>query len=184
MDRYLYMVNPRIPLKICNETVRRSKNLELTKDEVKHALKHGPVYRKFDAKTMDRVTLQNIDSLHVKTKGEVENTVVENITVEEAVTPIVDLPVEETVTITKEEVIKPDVIIYEETEATTEEVVEKELEAQVEEDTETVSEETTAEEVEEKVEEVEQVSVEQSVEARPEQRQFTNNYYKKKKRNR
>ena len=94
MDKYLYMVNPRIPLRLCGEVIRRSKNIELDKEEVKYALKHGPVYRKFDAQTMERVTLQNLDEVHVEKKGmKVE------VKVEDVVLPVQDLS-------TQEEVVK------------------------------------------------------------------------------
>ena len=83
MSKYLYMVNPRIPLKLNGEVIRRSKNLELDIDEVKYALKHGPVHRKFNAQTMERVTLQNIEQLHVEKMNETPTIVTDDIFQEE-----------------------------------------------------------------------------------------------------
>lgn len=188
MEKYTYMVNPRIPLKICNMEIRRSKNLELTKDEVKFALKHGPVYRKFDARTLERVTLQNIDSLHVEVKGVVKTSVVENITVEDAVTPLQtteEISTPEVVDLTKGEEITPDTLLPEDK---TEETVET-----TETEEKTVDEEVNNDEVkDDTVEDVETVETttteevkEEKVEVKQQERQFTNNgYYRKKKRNR
>lgn len=185
MEKYTYMVNPRIPLKICNMEIRRSKNLELTKDEVKFALKHGPVYRKFDARTLERVTLQNIDSLHVEVKGVVKTSVVENINVEDAIAPLQtteEISAPEVVDLTKGEEITPDILLPEDkTEETVEttETEEKTVDEEVNNDE--VKDDTTEDvETVETTEEVEEEKVEVKQE-----RQFTNNnYYRKKKRNR
>ena len=194
MNKYLYMVNPRIPLKLCGETIRRSKNLELNKEEVKFALKHGPVYRKFDARTMERVTLQNIDKLHVKTKGEIVETI------EEVIAPLTGglTTEDETVDISKGETLIPDTI-KPETEDENEEVVDNmEINSpeQLDEEIEVVvvnNEETEVETVEVIVnnEETEVETVEVVQEQQPEKSQSfhqqsrnNNGYYRKKKRNR
>ena len=195
MDKYLYMVNPRIPLHLCGEVIRRAKNLELDKEEVKYALKHGPVYRKFDAQTMERVTLLNLDEMHVEKKG----MVVKEVKVEDAVTPIQEYPV-------KDEVVKvsegetPVVDTIKEKTSAIEQVAE-ELFSEMKDDTteeqqsvsdhiESISEEVKDEVEEESVEteveaveEVEASTVEQVTEEDQKQPQ-NNNYYRKKKRNR
>jgi hypothetical protein len=165
------MVNPRIPLTICGETIRRSKNLKLTKDEVKHALKHGPVYRKFSAKTIERVTLQNIDSLHVKVKGRPDKPV--KVKIEDAVTPIVNLPVKDEVKIIKGETPTPDTI------KPVEEVVETKVEA-----VDNASEEVKSESVVET--KVEAVATTEEVKTNNIERnnKFQNIHYDKKKKNR
>ena len=172
MDKYLYMVNPRIPLHLCGEVIRKAKNLELDKEEVKYALKHGPVYRKFDAQTMERVTLLNLDEMHVEKKG----MVVEEVKVEDVVTPIQEYPV-------KDEVVKvsegetPVVDTVKEKTSANEQVTEEVPVEEVKEE-EQVTEEVAVEEVKEE----EQVTEETSTE---EQKQpQNNNYYRKKKRNR
>ena len=195
MDKYLYMVNPRIPLHLCGEVIRRAKNLELDKEEVKYALKHGPVYRKFDAQTMERVTLLNLDEMHVEKKG----MVVEEVKVEDAVTPIQEYPV-------KDEVVKvsegetPVVDTIKEETSTVEQVAEElfgemreatpEEQQSVSDHIESISEEVKVEVEEESVEtevegveEVETSTVEQVTEEDQKQPQ-NNNYYRKKKRNR
>ena len=157
MSKYLYMVNPKIQLKLCGEVIRRPKNLELDKEEVKFALRHGPVYRKFDAQTMERVTLLNLDEMHVEKKG----MVVEEVKVEDVVTPIQEYPV-------KDEVVK-----VSEGETPVVDTVKEKTSAN-----EQVTEEVPVEEVKEE----EQVTEETSTE---EQKQpQNNNYYRKKKRNR
>ena len=150
MSKYLYMVNPKIQLKLCGEVIRRPKNLELDKEEVKFALRHGPVYRKFDAQTMERVTLQNLDEMHVEKKG----MVVEEVKVEDNVTPIQEYPVKEEEQVTEEVPV--------------EEVKEEEV----------VTEETSTEEVKEEEQVTEEVPVEEQKQPQ------NNNYYRKKKRNR
>ena len=195
MDKYLYMVNPRIPLHLCGEVIRRAKNLELDKEEVKYALKHGPVYRKFDAQTMERVTLLNLDEMHVEKKG----MVVEEVKVEDAVTPIQEYPV-------KDEVVKvsegetPVVDTIKEKTSAIEQVAEElfgEMRDATPEEQQSVSDyidsisEEVKDEVEEEsvetevegVEEVETSTVEQVTEEDQKQPQ-NNNYYRKKKRNR
>lgn len=195
MDKYLYMVNPRIPLHLCGEVIRRAKNLELDKEEVKYALKHGPVYRKFDAQTMERVTLLNLDEMHVEKKG----MVVEEVKVEDAVTPIQEYPVkDEVVKVSEEET--PVVDTIKEKTSAVEQVAEElfgemrdatpEEQQSVSDHIESISEEVKVEVEEESVEtevegveEVETSTVEQVTEEDQKQPQ-NNNYYRKKKRNR
>ena len=168
MNKYLYMVNPRIPLRLCGEVIRRSKNVELDKEEVKFALKHGPVYRKFDAQTMERVTLQNLDEVHVEKKG----TKVE-VKVEDAVAPLQELPAqEEVVNVSEGETPVVDTIEHDKT--ATEKLVEEVAEDTV---NETVSEEVVSEEATEE-------TVEEAVNTEEQRQPNTNNYYRKKKRNR
>ena len=169
MNKYLYMVNPRIPLRLCGEVIRRSKNIELDKEEVKFALKHGPVYRKFDAQTMERVTLQNLDEVHVEKKGmKVE------VKVEDAVAPLQELPAqEEVVNVSEGETPVVDTI-KEHDKTTTEKLTEEVAEDAV---NETVSEEVVSEEATEK-------TVEEAVNTEEQRQPNTNNYYRKKKRNR
>ena len=179
MNKYIYMVNPRIPLKLCGETIRRSKNLELNKEEVKFALKHGPVYRKFDARTMERVTLQNIDKLHVKTKGEV---VVE--TIEEVIAPLTGglTTEDETVDISKGETLIPDIIKPETEDEEVVDNMEINSSEQLDEETEVVivnNEETEVETVE-----VIQEQQPEKPQSLHQQSRNNNGYYRKKKRNR
>ena len=184
MDKYLYMVNPRIPLRLCGEVIRKAKNLELDKEEVKYALKHGPVYRKFDAQTMERVTLQNLDEMHVEKKGMVvEEVKDEDVKVFEGETPVVDTIKEKTSAI--EQVAEE--LFGEMRDATPEE------QQSVSDHIESISEEVPVEEVKEEetsteeVKEEEVVTEETSTEEVPveEQKQpQNNNYYRKKKRNR
>lgn len=197
MDKYLYMVNPRIPLHLCGEVIRRAKNLELDKEEVKYALKHGPVYRKFDAQTMERVTLLNLDEMHVEKKG----MVVEEVKVEDAVTPIQEYPVkDEVVKVSEGETPQVDTIKDEPKPTAMEQLAEEvfgemrdatpEEQQSVSDHIESISEEVKVEVEEESVEteveaveEVEASTVEQVTEEDQKQPQ-NNNYYRKKKRNR
>lgn len=186
MNKYLYMVNPRIPLRLCGEVIRRSKNIELDKEEVKFALKHGPVYRKFDAQNMERVTLQNLDDVHVEKKGmKVE------VKVEDAVAPLQELPAqEEVVNVSEGETPVVDTIEHDKT--ATEKLAEEVAEDKV---NETVSEEVVSEEVAEDIveetvsdevvsEEATEETVEEAVNTEEQRQPNTNNYYRKKKRNR
>ena len=198
MSKYLYMVNPKIQLKLCGEVIRRPKNLELDKEEVKFALRHGPVYRKFDAQTMERVTLQNLDEMHVEKKGMVvEKVKDEDVKVSEGETPVVDTIKEKTSAI--EQVAEE--LFGEMRDATPEEQqsvsdyiesISEEVPVEEVKDEEAVTEETSTEEVKEEqvteevpveeVKEEEVVTEETSIE---EQKQpQNNNYYRKKKRNR
>ena len=189
MSKYLYMVNPKIQLKLCGEVIRRPKNLELDKEEVKFALKHGPVYRKFDAQTMERVTLQNLDEMHVEKKGMVvEEVKDEDVKVSEGETPVVDTIKEKTSAI--EQVAEE--LFGEMRDATPEEQqsvsdyiesISEEVPVEEVKEEEVVTEETSTEEVPvEEVKEEEVVTEEVPVE---EQKQpQNNNYYRKKKRNR
>ena len=188
MEKYSYMVNPRIPLKLRNMEIRRSKNLDLTKDEVKFALKHGPVYRKFDARTLERVTLQNIDNLHVAVKGDkvvapvIQNKVVEEVKpqpVEEKV-PEVETMVEDTKVV--EEVVSEPVVEAEEVVTETVETAVEEITEEVVSDSVVETEEVVTETVETAVEDT--VVVEEKADEKPQFTPNNNNYYRKKKRNR
>ena len=181
MSKYLYMVNPKIQLKLCGEVIRRPKNLELDKEEVKFALRHGPVYRKFDAQTMERVTLQNLDEMKKKKKGMVVEKVKDEVVkVSEGETPVVDTIKEKTSAI--EQVAEE--LFGEMRDATPEEQqsVSDHIESISEEVKVEVEEESVETEVE-GVEEVETSTVEQVTEEDQKQPQ-NNNYYRKKKRNR
>ena len=203
MSKYLYMVNPRIALKLNGETIRRSKNVELEKEEVKFALKHGPVYRKFNAQVMERVTLQNIDELHVaskddkkvnKTVDEVKPAEEKTDNLEDAVTPITGFETKEE-DITDEKEITVDEI---ESDSTDNNELVVDTETSEETETVTVSDEVVTDEVvtEENVEvsETTETVTEENVEVTetpevPVQQNFqnqqgTNNYYRKKRKNR
>ena len=195
MNKYLYMVNPRIPLRLCGEVIRRSKNIELDKEEVKFALKHGPVYRKFDAQTMERVTLQNLDEVHVEKKGmKVE------VKVEDAVAPLQELPAqEEVVNVSEGETPVVDTIKEHDKTATeklaeelfgemrdatpeeqesTQQIIDK-LSEEVEDEEVVVESDDTAE-----IENTEETSEDVEEKVQDQKQPQTNNYYRKKKRNR
>ena len=169
MSKYLYMVNPKIQLKLCGEVIRRPKNLELDKEEVKFALRHGPVYRKFDAQTMERVTLQNLDEMKKKKKGMVVEKVKDEVVkVSEGETPVVDTIKEKTSAI--EQVAEE--LFGEMRDATPEE------QQSVSDYIESISEEVPVEEVKEEEVVTEETSIEEQKQPQ------NNNYYRKKKRNR
>ena len=179
MSKYLYMVNPKIQLKLCGEVIRRPKNLELDKEEVKFALKHGPVYRKFDAQTMERVTLQNLDEMHVEKKGMVvEEVKDEDVKVSEGETSAIEQVAEELFGEMRDATPEEQQSVSDYIESISEEVPVEEVKEE-----EVVTEETSTEEVPvEEVKEEEVVTEEVPVE---EQKQpQNNNYYRKKKRNR
>ena len=194
MDKYLYMVNPRIPLRLCGEVIRRSKNVELDKEEVKYALKHGPVYRKFDAQTMERVTLQNLDEVHVEKKGmKVE------VKVEDVALPVQDLSTqEEVVKVSEGETPVVDTIEHDKTateklaeelfgemrdatpeeQESTQQIIDK-LSEEVEDEEVVVVSDDTAE-----IENTEETSEDVEEKVQDQKQPQTNNYYRKKKRNR
>ena len=185
MSKYLYMVNPRIPLKLCGEFIRRSKYVELDKEEVKYALKHGPVYRKFDAQTTERVTLQNLDELHVEKKGMQPETVVAEVKVEDVVTPVQDLPVkDEVVNVSEGETPEVDTIKDEPKLTAMEQVAEEQQ--PVSDHIESISEEVKVDaDSEAVVEETEETTEDTTETTEEEEKQpKNNNYYRKKKRNR
>lgn len=192
MSKYSYMVNPRIPLKLNGEVIRRSKYVDLDKEEVKHALKHGPVYRKFDAQTTERVTLQNLDELHVEKKG------VSVVKVEEIVTPLQDPVKDEDAKVSEGETPVVDTIEGKDKSAI-EQVAEElfgemrdatsEEQQSVQDHIESISEDVPVEDVvtEETPVEGEEVKEETPVEettAEEQKQPQNNNYYRKKKRNR
>ena len=179
MSKYSYMVNPRIPLKLNGEVIRRSKYVDLDKEEVKYALKHGPVYRKFDAQTTERVTLQNLDELHVEKKG------VPVVKVEEVVTPIQDPVKDENVKVSEGETPVDDTVKDEETSAI--EQVAKDIvteETPVEGEEEVTVEDVVTEETPVEGEEVKEETPVEETTAEEQKQPQNNNYYRKKKRNR
>lgn len=106
-SKFKYEVHPRIPIRtlIPQQAIIRPTQLDLTKEEVKLCLKHGPVYRIFDRATQVQATLYNLDELHVekynapKANGDVlptkKTTVCESIVIpkkEEAPAPVVEEP--------------------------------------------------------------------------------------------
>lgn len=64
--KYTYEVRPKIPMRnfIPGKMINRPTVLQLDMDEVKNALKFGPVYRRFDTVHVERVTLINLEELH------------------------------------------------------------------------------------------------------------------------
>lgn len=66
MEKYNYLVKPRIPIRnvIPGENILREKVLSLDLDQVKACLRHGPVYRKFSTNQTIQVTLDNCERLH------------------------------------------------------------------------------------------------------------------------
>jgi len=149
MEKFLYMVSPRIPIRELN--IRRETNIELDQEQVVMCLKHGPVYRKFLNQGKDvQVTLDNLDRLHnavymeEKEYLEKKSTAVEEVSVEEpeAETPV-EAPVEE---VPEEHTEVEAEAVTEETPATVEPEVEGSEEEVAEETVETAAEEVKAEE--------------------------------------
>ena len=64
--KYTYEVRPKVPMRnfIPGRMINRPTVLQLDKEEVKSAIKFGPVYRRFDTTHVERVTLANLDELH------------------------------------------------------------------------------------------------------------------------
>ena len=65
-EKFTYEVRPRIPVRnlIPGKMINRPTVVQLNKDGVKEALRHGPVFRRFDAVHIERVTLGNLDEMH------------------------------------------------------------------------------------------------------------------------
>ena len=65
-EKFTYEVRPRIPVRnlIPGKMINRPTVVQLDKDGVKEALRHGPVFRRFDAVHIERVTLGNLDEMH------------------------------------------------------------------------------------------------------------------------
>lgn len=61
-----YHIHPKVPIKdlIPGTSIRRPRAMQLTKEEVLHCMKYGPVFRVFPGKDPIRVTGDNIDELH------------------------------------------------------------------------------------------------------------------------
>ena len=99
--KYRYEIHPRIPIrKLFNKVIAKDTTMELTIEEVRECLKFGPVYRRFDAANVIRVTVDNIEDLHreffkkpavpVAPKPVEAAPAVEEKKVEEAVAPVVE----------------------------------------------------------------------------------------------
>lgn len=65
-ETYTYAIYPNIPIKdlIPGKLINKPVSLQLTKKEVLHCMKFGPVYRIMRGKKPIRVTGSNIDELH------------------------------------------------------------------------------------------------------------------------
>ena len=67
-ERYLYTVNPKKPIKSLNPsipTIRTSKSLLLTKEEVLKCFECGPVYRRFsNIGLVERISKADVDRVH------------------------------------------------------------------------------------------------------------------------
>lgn len=144
MEKFLYIVKPRIPIRnlVKGKLIFKETSLMLNLDEVRMCLKHGPVYRKFanDSKTAIQVTLNNCERLHQRDYVTELNVASTFIPKEESTKPVEPIK-EEVVETAKEDVVE---VVEEAPAETTEEVVEVHTEAANEE----VATETTEETVE------------------------------------
>ena len=61
--RYLYQVNPRVPMVLSEINFRSPKSAELTKDDVLKALPKAAIFRRFTDR-IERVNTMNLDRLH------------------------------------------------------------------------------------------------------------------------
>ena len=148
--KFTYEIRPRIPVRnlIPGKMINRPTVVQLDKEGVKEALRHGPVFRRFDAVHTERVTIANLDEMHRAT-FESKSIIVP---AEEIPVPVAApaMPEPEEIKEEVEEVVKETV-----EESTEEEVVEEdseEVETETEEVVEEVIEEAT-EEVKDAVEE-------------------------------
>ncbi len=132
-ERYNYSINPRKRIKsefVIFRNVRTPKTLALTKREVVDALKYCLVYRRFDAQTIKKVNLMNLDRMHQEAYDPTLEQEIKPISFEEdAMVEDKEIPVdEEKETISTEPVDKTEEevkeVIPEDTEKTTEPVVE------------------------------------------------------------
>ena len=146
MEKYLYTVNPRMPIRnvIPGQLITRESNLSLDLEQVKACLKFGPVYRKFaNANQTIQVTLENCERLHQRDYVQIIEPKSTFIPPQMKEIPPVEIPVEKpqpVVEETKEEPVVEEAVQEEnvsEEEPTTEEVSEDETEVEdvVEEDT-------------------------------------------------
>ena len=63
--KFRYEIHPRIPMRnVLDKAIIKPTTVELTLDQVKECLKYGPVYRRFNADHIEKVTLFTIDALH------------------------------------------------------------------------------------------------------------------------
>lgn len=159
--KYRYEIHPRIPMRnVLDKAIIKPTTVELTLDQVKECLKYGPVYRRFNADHIEKVTLFNIDALHAEKydSSAIKNEVAKeepkkpSIKFKEEPKPIVEEKVDE-------KVEEPASVIEDKVEEVKEE-------ASVEESApEEVKEVPTEEKVDEKVEEtVSEAPVEEAVE--------------------
>lgn len=157
-EKFTYEIRPRIPVRnlIPGKMINRPTVVQLDKEGVKEALRHGPVFRRFDAVHIERVTILNLDEMH-RASFESKPVIIaaEDIPVPVAV-PAMPEPEE-----IKEEVVEE---VVEET--VEEEIVENEVETS--EEVETEKEEAIEEVVEETTEEIVEEVVEEAVEEVPE----------------
>lgn len=182
-DRFLYSVFPKMLIKDLPGVAafRSQKSLTLTKDEVKHCMKFGSVYRRFaNENKTERVTMANIDRLHnstYMTEEEYEQFLKSNVDSNRGQGTI-DIDLATTSTVETETV----------TEEVTSEVVEEETVAENSED---VATEETVDEVEETVEsdveeasETEEVEEESETEEEPTETTNKKSTYQSKKKKR
>lgn len=156
-DRFLYSVFPKMLIKDLPGVAafRSQKSLTLTKDEVKHCMKFGSVYRRFaNENKTERVTMANVDRLHnstYMTEEEYEQFLKANVDSNRGQGTIdIDLTAStvETETVTEEvvsEVVEEETVVENSEDVATEETVdevEETVESDVEEESET-EEETT-----------------------------------------
>ena len=166
MDRFRYQVMPFTPINdlIPGKSLRRPFSCDLTKEEVLHCMKKGPVYRLFTGMSPIRVTGSNIDQLHKQYFEEKNAEAPSNTTTKEEFTPVeIEVVTENT------ETEAPTEEIFEETTQVVEEdpVVEEVQEEVIPEETVVEEEILTIEEVnevpEEQVETIEEIPVEEEV---------------------
>lgn len=63
--KFRYEIHPRIPMRnVLDRAIIKPTTVELTLDQVKECLKYGPVYRRFNADHIEKVTLFTINALH------------------------------------------------------------------------------------------------------------------------
>lgn len=173
MDKYNYLVKPRIPIRnvIPGQIITREKIVSLELEQVKSCLRHGPVFRKFNSGESVQVTLNNCERLHAReytSEIEVKPTFIKSVEEnrtsdkeESIVEEVVEKQVEESV---EEEITTEEQSVDEENKDNTDEAVEKPIE-------ESVKEEITTEE---------QSTDEENKEVQKKQ-QYNNNYNKNKK---
>ena len=96
--KFRYEIHPRIPMRnVLDKAIIKPTTVELTIEQVKECLKYGPVYRRFNADHIEKVTLATLDKLHTAKFGAVVPEKKEEPKVEEVKeeAPVVDEKVEE-----------------------------------------------------------------------------------------